>query len=100
QFDLRGERLAPLHFLAGIGGHAAEDRGHGALGAIDGFAVFLVLANGREEIVMLLLVRILRALGFVAPGFIGEDLVLAHVGAAFGALHVLAHAVPAAGLMA
>src|SRR5206468_780995 len=88
-----------LQLFAGVSGHAAEDGGHGAVRTILGFVVRLVAADGREEVVVLLLVRILGALGFVPELVVAVDLEGVDVRLALGPLAILGDAVPAAGLM-
>ena len=60
QLEVRGHRLIPGDQLARLGGHAAEDAGHGGLRAALGLVVGLVLADGLEQQVVLALVRIAR----------------------------------------
>src|SRR6266478_5493181 len=78
----------PIELFAGVGGHAAKEGGHGAVGAVFGFAVGRVVADGGEEVVVLLLVGVLGAFGFVAPLVVAVDFVAAHIGFALRALDV------------
>ena len=54
--DVRSDGGIPFDFFAGIGGHAAEDGRHGAVRAVFGFVVRLVVADGGEQVVVLLLI--------------------------------------------
>src|SRR5688572_17134844 len=83
--------VVPVQDFAGVGGHAAEDGGHAALGAVFGFVEGLVVADGLEQVVVFLLVRIATAVA-EAPGVLAANGVRADIATAFGALHVLGHA--------
>src|SRR5258705_1692864 len=67
QVDLRVQGVAPFNDFARVRRHATEDRGHGAVCAIFGFAVGFIIANGIEQVVVLLLIRILPAFTLVTP---------------------------------
>ena len=58
QFQLRVDRLVPSNLPARFDRHAAENAGHGRLGAPLGFVVGLVLADGVEQQVVFALVVI------------------------------------------
>ena len=106
--DLRVEGVVPLDRLAGIGSHAAEDRGHRALGAP--FAFFSDLAGAQigKHVVMLLLVAAAEVLVGIGAGvevvdhlaFGVIDLRAADIRPALGAVDVLGDGIPRIGLMA
>src|ERR1041385_8061152 len=94
--DLGIDRVVPLDELAGVGAHAAQDGGHAALGAVLGFVVGLVIADGVEQVVVLLLIRIFGAFLFVAPGVVAADDMAADVAIALRAHDVLGNIAPTA----
>src|SRR5437764_10605245 len=81
------QRRIPFDNFARVSGHAPEDRGHGAVGAVFRFIVGLVVADSREQVVVFHLVWIF---GLVAetPGILAADDVSADVATAFGSDHM------------
>ena len=62
------EALIPSQFLTRVGTHATHDGRHAALGANLGFVDRIAAANAREQVVVLLLIRIgVRASIFEFP---------------------------------
>lgn len=99
--SLGGEGFVPFNGFAGVGGHASEDGGHSAFGAVFGFVEGFVVADGVEEVVVFLLVGVF-ALSIESPGggVVAVDGVSVNLGGAFAAVGVFGDAVPATALVA
>src|SRR5439155_9962698 len=95
--DSRVDRVLPFDDFAGISSHAAEDRGHAARGAILGFVVGLVIPDGIEQVIVLLLIRVFPSLANT-PGILASSAnnMPADIAIALRANSVFGHAAPAA----
>src|SRR6266516_4588825 len=98
--DLRINRLVPLDHFAGIGGHTSEDRRHGAVSAVFGLVVGLVVADRIEEVVVFLLIGVF-SLSLESPGDLPFHVTrrvftaaTAHVAEAFRSGHMLGNIAP------
>src|SRR5438067_1466317 len=105
--DLGIEALLPLEQLARVGCHAAEDGGHGALGAPFAFLRQAAGAKLGKEVVVLLLMAVaggrtawsalVEVVDHLAAGVV--NLCAAHVSPALAAVDVLSHRLPGVGQM-
>ena len=77
QFQVGSHGLVPGDLAARLGGHPPEDAGHGGLGAELRFVIGLVLANGREQQVVLDLVRVLVVSAGRLPDLVGRRRLIA-----------------------
>ena len=95
QGDVRGEAGVPFEHLARVGGHAAEDGRHRALGAILRLVGQHATTKVAEQVVMLLLMAIPLTLG-VPLHFtvIAVDLASRNIGKSIGAMAVLRDRIP------
>src|SRR5437773_1200787 len=93
--QLRIDCFVPFDNFARISRHSAKNSGHGAVGAVLGFVIRLVVANGVEQVVVLLLIRVLAFLRKLPGVFAAHD-VRADITSSLCSDHMLRNIAPTA----